>query len=60
MKLVAKVVIRSIQLLALVSVIFGLYIGNLNRDMSFELMTLAVGAGIFYGAAYLQKWWLGD
>lgn len=41
-------IMRAVQFLALISVPIGLYVGNRNRDMTFELMTLAIGAGVFY------------
>ena len=50
--------IRGVQLVALFSVVAGLYLGYRNRDMNFELSTLAIGAGLFYLAAYLQRRWL--
>ena len=50
--------VRSVQLVALLSVLTGLYLGLKNRDMGFELTTLAVGGGLFYLAAYLQRRWL--
>ena len=43
--------IRAVQFLALISVPLGLYIGNRNRDMTFELTTLAIGAAVFYLAS---------
>lgn len=39
---------RAVQFLALISVPIGLYVGNRNRDMTFELATLAIGATLFY------------
>lgn len=50
--------IRAVQLVALLSVVGGLYLGYRNRDMGFELNTLAIGAGLFYLAAYIQRRWL--
>ncbi|MCH7574779.1 MAG: hypothetical protein IIA59_06600 [Candidatus Marinimicrobia bacterium] len=42
---------RAVQFLALVSVPYGLYVGNRNRDMTFELATLTIGAAVFYLAS---------
>ena len=43
--------VKAIQILALVSVPIGLYVGYKNRDMNFELATVAIGAAIFYLAS---------
>ena len=53
-----RALVRSIQLVALLSVVTGLYLGYMNRDMTFELITLAIGAAIFYFAAHIQRRWL--
>lgn len=50
--------VRAVQLVALLSVVAGLYLGYRSRDMSFELNTLAIGAGVFYLAAYIRRRWL--
>ena len=50
--------VRAIQLLAMFSVLGGLYIGYINRDMNFELATLGIGAGLFYLSAALQRRWM--
>lgn len=50
--------VRAVQLVALLSVVAGLYLGYRSRDMRFELNTLAIGAGVFYLAAYIQRRWL--
>ncbi len=57
MKSLLLVLVRSLQLVAMLSVLSGLYVGLKHRDMGFELITLAVGAGIFYLAAYVQRRW---
>ena len=43
--------VRAVQFLALISVPIGLYVGNRNRDMTFELATLVIGAAVFYLAS---------
>ncbi|MCH7520377.1 MAG: hypothetical protein IIB42_01580 [Candidatus Marinimicrobia bacterium] len=58
MKSLFGALIRAVQLVALLSVVGGLYLGYRNRDMGFELNTLAIGAGLFYLAAYIQRRWL--
>ena len=58
MKSLLGALIRAVQLVALLSVVAGLYLGYRNRDMGFELNTLAIGAGLFYLAAYIQRRWL--
>ena len=57
-KSLARVLVRAVQLAALLSVVAGLYLGYRSRDMVFELNTLAIGAGVFYLAAYIQRRWL--
>ncbi len=53
-----RVLVRAVQLVALFSVVAGLYLGYKSRDMVFELNTLAIGAGVFYLATYIQRRWL--
>ena len=43
--------VKAIQIVALVSVPIGLYVGYKNRDMNFELATVVIGAAIFYLAS---------
>ena len=50
--------VRSLQLLALLSVLSGLYTGIKHRDMGLELTALAIGAAFFYLAAYVQRRWV--
>ena len=50
--------LRAVQLAAMLSVLGGLYIGYQNRDMTFELMTLGVGAVVFYLTTLLRERWM--
>lgn len=50
--------VRSLQVLALLSVLSGLYSGVKHRDMGLELASLAIGAALFYLAAYVQRRWV--
>ena len=52
------VMLRALQLLAMLSVVTGLYVGYVNRDMNFELMTLIRGAAVFYLLMVVQQKWL--
>ena len=50
--------VRSLQVLALLSVLSGLYTGIKHRDMGLELASLAIGGALFYLAAYVQRRWV--
>ena len=58
MRIILAVLLRALQLLALLSVMTGLYVGYINRDMYFELMTLGIGAAAFYLIMVVQQKWL--
>lgn len=58
MRNLLRALVRAIQLLALFSVLGGLYIGWANRDMNFELATLGIGAGLFYLSVAIQSRWM--
>tara|TARA_B100000315_G_scaffold260870_2_gene326633 strand:+ start:4033 stop:4218 length:186 start_codon:yes stop_codon:yes gene_type:complete len=49
------VILRSLQIMALLSVLSGLYIGIRDRNLMLEVQALAVGGGIFYLAHLLLK-----
>lgn len=42
------VLFRALQVVALGSVLSGLYIGMRDRNLILEIQSLAIGAGIFY------------
>ncbi len=50
--------VRSLQLVALLSVLSGLYAGIRHRDVASELAALAAGGALFYLAAYVQRRWV--
>ena len=58
MKSLFGALIRAVQLVALLAVVGGLYLGYRNRAVGVDLNTLAIGAGLFYLAAYIQRRWL--
>ena len=46
---------RSLQVMAMLMVLSGLYFGIHNRDLILEIEALALGAGLFYAANWLLK-----
>ena len=50
-------VARSAQVMAMLTVLSGLYLGLRGVEMGVYLTLVAVGAGLFYLAAYLQRKW---
>ncbi len=48
---------RSLQVMALLSVISGLYLGIRDRNLMFEVQSLAVGVTIFYIAHWANERW---
>jgi len=51
------VLFRSLQILALLSVLAGLYIGVRDRNLILEVQALAGGAGLFYVAYWANERW---
>lgn len=58
MRTILVILLRALQLVAMLSVLTGLYVGYINKDMNFELMTLGIGAAAFYLIMIVQKKWL--
>lgn len=51
------VLFRSLQILALISVLSGLYIGVRDRNLILEVQALAGGAALFYVAYWANERW---
>ena len=51
------VLFRSLQILALLSVLSGLYIGVRDRNLILEVQALAGGAILFYVAYWANERW---
>ena len=48
---------RSLQVMALLSVISGLYLGIRDRNLMLEVQSLVVGVTIFYIAHWANERW---
>ncbi|MDP6396599.1 MAG: hypothetical protein QGI16_07395 [Candidatus Marinimicrobia bacterium] len=46
---------RSLQVMAMLMVLSGLYFGIQNRDLILEIEALAIGSALFYAANWLLK-----
>ncbi len=51
------VLFRSIQIMALLSVLSGLYFGIRDRNLMLEVQALTVGALLFYAAYWANERW---
>ncbi|HJL84594.1 MAG TPA: hypothetical protein QGG35_04250 [Candidatus Marinimicrobia bacterium] len=51
------VLFRSLQILALLSVLSGLYIGVRDRNLILEVQALTGGAALFYVAYWANERW---
>ncbi|MEE9167681.1 MAG: hypothetical protein V3U24_09535 [Candidatus Neomarinimicrobiota bacterium] len=56
--LMGYVVLRSLQLMALLAVLSGLYYGIRDQNLVLEIEAVASGVALFYMAQWMLKKWV--